>query len=85
MKKYFLINKNFGLIGYQDYGSEEAARAAIKDSNIPKEDIEVRIFEMLFLNDYYVHPENYINNDKSRIKPADYTPKIRGTGQKDGG
>jgi hypothetical protein len=85
MKRYFLINKNFGLIGWHDYESEEAARAAIKDSNIPQKDIEVRTFEMLFLNDRYVHPENYINNDKSRIKPADYTPKIRGTEQEKGG
>ncbi len=84
MTKYFLINKNFGLIGGHDYGSEEAARAAIKDSNIPERDIEVRAFEILFLNDCHVHPENYINNDKSRIRPADYTPKIRGIGQEDG-
>ena len=75
MAKYFLINNKFGLISGQDYGSEEAARAAIKDSNIPEKDIEVRAFEILFLNDCHVHPENYINNDKSRIRPANYDSK----------
>lgn len=72
MAKHFLINLEYGLIGGHDYRSEEAAREAIKDSNIPEKDAKVLAFNMTYLNDCYIHPENYINNDKSKIKPGEY-------------
>lgn len=72
MTKYFLVNKKCELISGCDYGSAEAATAAIKDSNIPEKDAEVLIFSMPFLNDVYIHPEKYINNAQSKIKPGDY-------------
>ena len=71
MIKFFLINKNFGLVGGHDYGSAKEAEAAIKTSNIPEKDAEVVTFDMSFLNDRYTHPENYINNPDSKIRPGD--------------
>lgn len=60
--KFFLINKNNNLIGGHDYGSLEAAKAAIENCNIPKEDAEVVTFEINFLNDCYIHPEKYLKH-----------------------
>ena len=72
-EKFFLINKNNNLIGGHDYGSMEAATASIKDNNIPEKDAEVLVFSMDCLNDRYIHPENYINNPDSKIRPANYS------------
>lgn len=76
MTKYFLINKKFELISGCDYGSAEAAKAAIEKCNIPKEDAEVRVFSMSCLNECYIHPENYINNPNSKIRPGDYNKNL---------
>lgn len=72
MTKYFLVNKKFELISGCDYGSAEATKAAIEKCNIPKKDIDIITFNFNFLNDCYIHPENYINNYKSKIKSGDY-------------
>ena len=48
--KYFLVNKNYGLIGGCDYGSEEAAKAAIPNCNIPDKDAEVFVLPPWFDN-----------------------------------
>lgn len=37
-----------------------------------KEEIVLENGNMPFLNDRYKHPENYINNPDSKIKPGDY-------------
>lgn len=68
MTKYFLVNKKVGLISGCDYGSAEKAKAAIEKCNIPKEDIDIITFNFNFLNDRHIHPEDYINNPKSKIK-----------------
>ena len=47
---YFLINKNWGLIGGHNYGSVEAAEEAIDSCNIPNEDAEVFILPMNYTN-----------------------------------
>ncbi len=39
--KYFLVNKNSGLIGGRDYSSRQAAEDAIPECNIPDADAEV--------------------------------------------
>lgn len=62
MTKYFLVNKNFGLISGCDYGSVEAAKAAIKTSNIPEKDAEVVTFDMNYLYGCYSHNKDKIES-----------------------
>lgn len=51
----------------------------LTEENIKKYDLEgirkslgLKIGDELYLNDCYLHPENYINNPKSKIKPRNY-------------
>jgi hypothetical protein len=70
MTKYFLVNNQFGLISGCDYGSAEAAKAAIKTSNIPEQYAEIVTFDFNFLDKRDTHPQNYINNPNSKIRPG---------------
>jgi hypothetical protein len=70
--KYCLINNLHGLVSGCNYGSEEKAREAIPSSNIPATHAEVFLMRMEFVNDRFIHPENYTNNDKSNKKPRDF-------------
>lgn len=70
--RYYLIHKGHGLVSGCDYGSEERARGAISVGNIPATHAEVFPMRMEFLNDRFIHPENYTNNDKSKKKPSDF-------------
>ena len=51
----------------------------LTEENIKKYDLggmckslSKKVGDKLYLNDAYLHPENYINNEKSKIKPGDY-------------
>ncbi len=50
-KRYFLINKKFNLVaGGMSYETEELARAAIPECNIPDGDAKVDEFQLNFSN-----------------------------------
>ena len=39
------------------------------------ERLDKKIGDELYLNDCYMHPKDYINNNESKIKPQDYKNK----------
>jgi hypothetical protein len=68
---YFIVNKNDqnSLVGGHDYGSIENAKNFIgtTECNISEKDAQVQEVKFDHLNDVYVHPENYINNNPKEV------------------
>ena len=54
----------------------EGKMVILTEENIKKYDLagflnslNLKIGDKLYLNDVYLHPENYINNPKTKVKP----------------
>ena len=63
---WVLINEDNGSIGGRDYGSKEAAEAAIHNSNIPDDFAKAKEFKMPFLNKCH-RPGKYLDGDWEKI------------------